>query len=153
MSNDRTRDAARRPYRAVLPAAAILMAVQLAACGKQQQPDEELTRTLIQPVAKVELKLVKVAPGSRTGQQIYESICTSCHAAGVLDAPKFADAGAWAPRLQQGLDTLVTHAIDGLRAMPPRGGGADLTDTEVRRATVYMANAAGADFTEPPVEQ
>lgn len=37
--------------------------------------------------------------------------------------------------------------------MPPRGGASDLTDTEVSRAVAYLANLAGASFTEPPVEQ
>jgi len=36
--------------------------------------------------------------------------------------------------------------------MPPRGGGTDLTDTEVERAVVYLLNTAGGDFTEPPTE-
>jgi cytochrome c5 len=34
--------------------------------------------------------------------------------------------------------------------MPPKGGNADLTDTEVARAVVFMANQAGANFKEPP---
>jgi cytochrome c5 len=153
MSNNRARRAPRRPYRAPLSIVAALAALQVAGCGKSEAPDHELTQKLIQPVARVELKVAKVAPGSRTGQQIYESLCTSCHAAGVLGAPKTGDTAAWAPRLQQGLDTLVKHATEGLNAMPPRGGGADLTDTEVRRATVYLANSAGASFTEPPVEK
>ena len=140
-----------RSLRLAVPLVAI--AAVLAGCGKTQTPDHELTQTLIQPVARVELKMVKVAPGSRTGEQIYKSICTSCHAAGVLGAPKTGDAGAWAPRLAQGLDTLTKHAIEGINAMPPRGGGADLTDTEVKRATVYLANTAGGKFTEPPVAQ
>ena len=33
--------------------------------------------------------------------------------------------------------------------MPPRGGAADLSDVEIERAVVYMANAAGAKFKEP----
>ena len=145
--------ATRRLDRFVLPAVAALAVVQLAGCGKTQAPDDETTASLIQPVARLELKVVKVAPGSRSGEQIYQSICTSCHAAGVLGAPKTGDAAAWGPRIAQGLDTLTKHAIEGIRQMPPRGGGADLTDTEVRRATAYLANTAGASFEEPPVAQ
>ena len=36
--------------------------------------------------------------------------------------------------------------------MPARGGGADLTDTEVARAVAYLLNTAGGDVTEPPIE-
>ena len=52
-----------------------------------------------------------------------------------------------------GQDALTASAIAGKGAMPPRGGGADLTDTEVKRAVAYLVNLAGAKFTEPPVEQ
>lgn len=36
--------------------------------------------------------------------------------------------------------------------MPPRGGGADLTDAEIARAIAFMTNKSGANFKEPPVE-
>ena len=94
----------------------------------------------------------KVAPGSRTGEQIYKAICGACHDAGTLGAPKAGDASAWAPRLALGHDGLTKSAIAGKNQMPARGGGSDLTDTEVARAVAYLANTAGAGFTEPPVE-
>ena len=108
---------------------------------------------MIQPVARVELKVVTVAPGSRTGEQIVKSICAGCHDSGAVGAPKTGDAGEWAPRLALGYDALTASAIAGKGAMPPRGGGSDLTDTEVARAVAYLANLAGAGYTEPPVEQ
>jgi cytochrome c5 len=33
--------------------------------------------------------------------------------------------------------------------MPAKGGRPDLSDLEVKRAVVYMANAGGAKWTEP----
>ena len=33
--------------------------------------------------------------------------------------------------------------------MPARGGNPDLTDTEIARAIVSMANQSGANFQEP----
>jgi len=152
MSEPSAPSAALRPQRLALPAVAVLAAVLLAGCGKKESVDPELTATLIQPVARVELKVETVAPGSRTGEQIYKSICGSCHEAGVLGAPKSGDAGAWKPRLAQGFDGLTEVAIHGKNAMPPRGGGSDLTDTEVKRAVAFLANKAGAGFTEPAVE-
>lgn len=89
------------------------------------------------------------APGSRSGEAVYKAICASCHDTGLIDSPKFGDSGAWAPRLAQGFDTLVKHAIGGLRAMPPKGGASDLTDDEVARAVAYLGNAAGANFKGP----
>ena len=40
-------------------------------------------------------------------------------------------------------------ALKGEGAMPPKGGASELSDIEVERAVVYMANAAGAKFKEP----
>ena len=61
------------------------------------------------------------------------------------------DAGAWGPRIKQGYDTLVQHAVQGIRLMPAKGGNPDLDDVEVARAVVYMANQSGAKFKEPEV--
>jgi cytochrome c5 len=69
-----------------------------------------------------------------------------CHAAGLMNAPKFGDKGMWAPRVAQGYDTLVKNAVNGIRSMPARGGNAALTDAEVAGAVKYMANASGASF-------
>jgi cytochrome c5 len=135
-----------------MPVVAVVAASLLAGCGKQGSVDPELTASLIQPVAKVEIKAVTIAPGSRTGEQIYKSICAACHDAGTLGAPKTADAGQWAPRLALGFDGLTKSAIAGKGAMPARGGGSDLTDKEVARAVAFLANKAGANYTEPPLE-
>lgn len=72
------------------------------------------------------------------GKKIYDSTCMVCHATGVAGAPKYGDKAAWTDRVAAGMDTLVKHSIDGLRAMPPRGGNAKLTDAEVRAAVEYM---------------
>lgn len=85
----------------------------------------------------------------KSGQEVYDAVCSSCHGAGALGAPKFQNKGDWGPRIAQGYDTLIKHAIEGIRQMPPRGGDGDLSDTEVARAVAYMANAAGASFKAP----
>lgn len=89
------------------------------------------------------------AAGPRSGEDIYKSVCGACHASGAAGAPKFGDQGDWAARLKQGQQTLLMSALKGKGAMPARGGGADLSDFEVERALVYMANQAGAKFKEP----
>ncbi|MGL6041431.1 MAG: c-type cytochrome, partial [Deefgea sp.] len=111
---------------------------------------KEAVAARLQPVAVV--KIVDGGPpGSKSGKAVYESVCMSCHDAGLAGAPKFADVGAWAGRIGQGFETLVKHAIVGFNAMPAKGGAADLTDDEVKRAVAYMGNAAGAKFEEPKV--
>lgn len=76
----------------------------------------------------------------RTGKEIVEAQCVKCHKTGVGGAPIIGDRAAWTPRVTEGLDVVVRSAIHGHGAMPPRGGMADLTDTEIRSAIVYMFN-------------
>jgi cytochrome c5 len=85
----------------------------------------------------------------KSGEQVYTAVCAACHNAGVAGSPKLGDAGAWKARLGQGYDTLVSHAVNGIRGMPAKGGNPNLNDVEVARAVVHMANASGAKFKEP----
>jgi cytochrome c5 len=80
--------------------------------------------------------------GAADGKKVYDSICMACHAAGVAGAPKLGDKAAWAPRLQQGLDSLVQSALKGKNAMPPKGGNASLSDADVHAAVEYMVSQA-----------
>ena len=85
----------------------------------------------------------------QSGQAVYNAVCVACHGTGAAGAPKAGDAGAWTARIAQGYDTLVQHAVQGIRAMPAKGGNPDLDDIEVARAVVFMANQSGAKFKEP----
>lgn len=85
----------------------------------------------------------------QTGTEVYKAVCAACHTTGAAGAPKLGDTAAWSTRLSQGYDTLVLHAVGGIRAMPAKGGNPDLDDVEVARAVAYMGNQAGAKFTEP----
>jgi cytochrome c5 len=84
----------------------------------------------------------------KSGQQVFEAQCTTCHTAGLLGAPKFGDAAAWGPRVAKGYDALLQSALHGKNNMPAQGGG-DFTDFEIGRAVVYMANHAGGKLAEP----
>ena len=86
----------------------------------------------------------KDIPAERTGEQVVKSQCVKCHQKGVGGAPKIGDKNAWVPRMKQGIDNLVRSAITGHGGMPPRGGKADLTDSEVKNAILYMFNPAPA---------
>lgn len=69
-----------------------------------------------------------------TPEGLYQSTCAACHQTGVLNAPKLGNKADWAPRITQGLNTLVASGIKGKNAMPPKGG-ANVSD-EVFKATV-----------------
>ena len=153
MSKTSVQSAARQRARFVLPAVGIMAALIVAGCSKAPEVDHELTASLIQPVARVVVQRVQVTPGNRTGVEIYQALCTSCHAGGLLGAPTTGDAGEWAPRLAKGFETNVASVINGLGAMPARAGSPDLTDTEIERAVAYLLNTAGGDFAEPPVAE
>ncbi|WP_350639612.1 c-type cytochrome [Psychrobacter sp. CAL606-MNA-CIBAN-0158] len=79
--------------------------------------------------------------GPRDGAAVYNAVCQTCHASGLLGSPMLGDAGAWGPRIAKGKDTLYTHAINGFNAMPAKGG-ADIPDEEVQNAVDYMVGEA-----------
>lgn len=125
---------------------------KLTGAGTESQSTEALSARL-RPVADegFTLKDVNAPKVLQSAEAVYTAICAACHATGAAGAPKFGDAGAWSARIGQGYDTLVKHALEGIRAMPAKGGNPDLDDVEVARAVVYMANHAGATFKEPAV--
>jgi cytochrome c5 len=81
-----------------------------------------------------------VAAAARTGDQVYNGACAACHTTGAAGAPKLGDAGAWAARIDQGMETMVKHAIQGYNAMPARGLCADCSDQEIADAVAYMVD-------------
>jgi cytochrome c5 len=137
----------------LVPIIVIILLVQLATSRPGADPAAlapEAVSKRLQPVGTVEFGAPPAAPGARTGDSIVKTVCASCHQAGVANAPKLGDAKEWAPRIKQGLNQMIAIAINGNGAMPPRGGDASLTDAEITRAVVVMANQAGGKFKEPP---
>lgn len=130
--------------------ALVVLLVSIANFAKGSKPmDPEAVNLRIAPVASVKIAGPVAAGGaSRSGEDIYKAVCTSCHDTGAANAPKLADKKAWAPRLAQGLDGLVKSSIAGKNAMPPRGGS-DASDIELTRAIIYLTNKSGANFKEP----
>ncbi|MDW1956340.1 cytochrome c5 family protein, partial [Vibrio sp. Vb0562] len=96
----------------------------------------------IQPVGDVYLagsEPVKEEPtGPRDGATVYGTFCIACHASGVNGAPKTGNADDWAPRIAQGKDTLVKHALEGFNAMPAKGTCMDCSDDEIIAAIDHM---------------
>ncbi|WP_186128486.1 c-type cytochrome [Burkholderia gladioli] len=105
----------------------------------------------IAPLAQVDVKDANAPRSYKSGEEIYKAVCVTCHASGAAGAPKFGNAGDWAPRIAQGYDTLLHVALTGKGAMPARGGTSpdDVSDFEIARAVVYMANNSGAKFADP----
>ncbi|MGR7922861.1 c-type cytochrome [Zobellella denitrificans] len=77
----------------------------------------------------------------RSGEAVYTAACAACHATGAAGAPIKGDADAWGPRVAQGRDTLLSHALNGFNAMPPRGACGNCSDEEITNAVDYMLEA------------
>jgi cytochrome c5 len=72
------------------------------------------------------------------GKSVFNHACLTCHGNSVRDAPRVGDMSAWQPRLAQGLDVLIQHALEGHGRMPAKGGDFNLTDREVMSAVAYI---------------
>lgn len=138
----------------VVPIALIVMLSQLVTGSlsvNKDNPgmsDEAIARRL-KPVGEVLVSDPSAPKVEKNGKQVVEAVCAACHATGALNAPKIGDKAAWASLIKKGLDTIAADAIKGVRQMPARGGNPDLSDIEVTRAVVYMANQSGATWQEP----
>lgn len=136
----------------VIPILAIVLLVQYVTADKKPAAGTdalgaEAVALRIQPIGTVTIK----EPGAvavRTGEQVYQAVCTACHGNGVAGAPKTGDTAAWAARIGTGYEALLNSALKGKGAMGAQGGG-EYSDYEIGRAVVYLANKGGATFPEP----
>jgi cytochrome c5 len=137
----------------LVPIVGIIMLTNFVAFGGRsgagtEALEPQAVAARIQPVGAVVIKVAGVPGALRSGEEVFTAVCTACHTAGALGAPKFGDVEAWAPRIAKGYDALLVSALKGKGNMTAQGGG-EYADTEVGRAVVYMANKAGAKFDEP----
>lgn len=86
----------------------------------------------------------QASDGPVDGTEVYNTACQACHTAGIAGAPKLGAADAWEPRIAQGLELLIEHAIKGYQGeagvMPAKGGNASLSDEQVAAAVEYMVS-------------
>ncbi len=141
----------------------ITIAARLLSSGSEDPDDPLMRKALINrigPVAAVRTSAddlpaaggaaVEVATAPKSAEELVNGVCSACHATGVAGAPMVGDAAAWAPRAEAGLDSMVSHAINGIGTMPARGGST-YSDEEMRRAVQFMAGLE-VDETAPAAE-
>lgn len=138
----------------VVPIAIIILLVNMVVTGTKTGAGSdalsgEAVARRIAPVAGFELVDANAPKVFKTGEQVFASVCTACHTAGVAGAPKLGDNAAWAPFIKAGYDEMMKVALHGKGGMPAKGGNPALSDYEVARAVVYMANKSGASLPEP----
>jgi cytochrome c5 len=73
------------------------------------------------------------------GRVVFTNKCMRCHEGGRKGAPVFGDAADWAERLEQPLNTMIGHAINGHGRMPARGDQ-DISDQDVAAAVAYVVD-------------
>lgn len=74
---------------------------------------------------------------SKSPEELYKGACLACHMTGAANAPKMGDTAAWAPRITKGIDALLSSAINGVGAMPPRGG-TQYGDDQIKAVVEYI---------------
>lgn len=137
----------------VVPVIVLVLLVQAIVKRPHADPEAmkpEAVAARLKPVGRVEFGAEAAeSKGPRPGEDIVKQMCSACHQSGAAGAHKIGDKAAWGRVAKAGLNTMLRNAIQGKGAMPPRGGGADLSDLELARAIVHMANPSGAKLKEP----
>lgn len=103
---------------------------------------EDLSKSANEPLS-TERSLPKVDKSSaKAGQIEYENAgCSACHANAAIGAPVVGDKSSWAKVLEKGIEKVYYNGINGINAMPPRGG-TDLSDGELKTIIDYMIEAS-----------
>lgn len=119
-----------------------IMAARMVSAADEKPVDkmvEAATVDRIKPYGEINIGTAPVAApaGAVDAKSAYTASCFACHGTGAAGAPKTGDKGAWKKRITQGMDTLVDHAINGFKGMPPRGGSS-LSDEAVEAVVKYM---------------
>ena len=98
---------------------------------------------IVQPVSTERTwKEPEVAGAVMPGQVEYEAKCSACHGNAAIGAPVVGDKEAWAEVTKKGLDAVYSNALNGVNAMPPKGGHMDSSDDEIKMIVDYMINAS-----------
>ena len=139
----------------LVPIIGIILLVQLVLTVAGPDPRAmapEAVAERIKPVARVEFGPREGAPapaqtaaaksaakaGPADGKAVYDKVCFACHQQSVAGSPRLGDKEAWAPRIKQGIATLVQSVLKGKGAMPPRAGNPALTEAEAGAAVEFM---------------
>lgn len=102
---------------------------------------EALIQLNTAPMGVVDVAGASAAPAAAkplSGVERYKTTCSVCHDIGAAGAPKIGNKAAWSARLAKGEAALVSSVINGLGAMPARGGCASCSDDEIKAAVEYL---------------
>jgi len=88
----------------------------------------------------------------RTGQEVYDYRCGSCHERSTQGAPLLDDDYEWYQRVQKGTEALMKQVLNGTKntLMPARGGCENCTNRELYNAMVFMLKSSKIPFEPLP---
>ena len=127
----------------------VIVATKLTSDVSDYKP-EEIVLDNIKPVGQVYVAgesepeappvadAAAASSGPKSGEEVYNASCMSCHGTGAAGAPKLGDTAVWAPRIAAGMDSLLANATNGLNAMPPKGLCMACSEAELQGAIEYM---------------
>ncbi|QHG92084.1 MFS transporter [Sulfurimonas sp. CVO] len=75
-------------------------------------------------------------------EMLYEKSCLVCHKTDNMGAPPVGDKNAWAKVMEQGIDRVNHNALNGIGAMPPKGGAMNLSDDQVKDIVNFMIESS-----------
>ena len=129
----------------------IVLGLALTTIGLEASEAEKAIEKRITPVGQVcvegqdcaqEVSLVSFNPDvMRSGEEIYDAACTTCHAIGLAGAPLFGNKVIWGERANKDLAVLVETVTNGLGGMPPMGMCMDCSQEELTNSVQYMLDA------------
>jgi len=115
-------------------------------CGKEKVMRIGMEITNVVPPYSTVRDLPKEDPnaaGAKSpAEKMYDAACSLCHKTDAMGAPAVGDHDAWATVIEQGMDVVNKHAIDGFGGMPPKGGAMDLTDAQVKDIVKFMVESS-----------
>ena len=80
----------------------------------------------------------------RTGKQVYDYACKTCHDRTTQGAPLPDDEIEWGLRARKGMKVLMQHVKEGYKGlMPEKGGCRNCSDDELRAGIMYMLDTSG----------
>lgn len=85
--------------------------------------------------------LNSISGAKNEGEQIYNHFCVTCHAQKpliALGAPKIRNNDDWESRLKKGALALYENTLNGINAMPPRGGCFECSDDQLVLSIIEM---------------
>ena len=129
----------------------IVLGLALTTIGLEASEAEKAIEKRITPVGQVcvegqdcaqEVSLVSSNRDViRSGEEIYEAACSTCHAIGLAGAPLFGSKVIWGERANEDLSVLVETVTNGLGGMPPMGMCMDCSQEELTNSVQYMLDA------------